>query len=269
MADKINPLPSMSRVVPGSTATLDLKLGPTYKRVFFECTGTALLASHIGKIRVLIDGKEVHVYKNLQRLIDMNAYYKRGADTVNQFCLHFDRAEMHSLAARRAPGFGTADVQTFNIEIELSAGAPANITMKAYAHVDTDPAPLGLIFKVREIPFSSAVAGVVEVDKLVRGPWYAAMHCFKSDITNIEVIVNNTVVVDAPKSILERMQKEASPVQRVPMTSQATSVDLVTEGDMFRAFVTGSLKDFRLKLTLATAGAVDIVTETLDTLQGA
>jgi hypothetical protein len=268
MARKILKMPSISRVVAGSIATLELPIGPTYRRLIFNATGTALAISHVGRIDVLVDGKVVQTFKDLQRLIDINAYNNRGADAATQFAIHFERAELLDAVWRRAPGMGTADIQTFHVQLTIPSGAPANMTMDCFAEVDPAPQPLGLFFKVREYPFSSAVSGEVEIDKLPRGPLYSVMHLFKADINSVEVTANQVKVVEATKAVLERSQKEASPVKRVPLTAKATTVDLITDGDLAQSLDTSKLADFRVKMTLGTSGAVDIVAETLDTLQG-
>lgn len=269
MARKTIKLPSMSRVVAGSVATLELPVGPTYLALIFTASGTALAASMIKRINVLIDGKVVQTYKDLTRLMDLNGYYNHSADTAAQFMLHFFRAELVDLVYRRAPGIGTQDVQTFHIEIELDATASADIKMSAEAYIDPMPQPLGVFIKVREFPASSSVAGVLEADKLPRGPWYAAIHLFKADISAVEVEANQTKIVDATKGVLERVQKESSPKARVPVTAKATHIDMLTEGDLAQAIRTEALSDFRIKMTLDTSGSVDIITETLDTLAGA
>ncbi len=265
---KVLKLPSLSRVTAGSKATLELMTGPTYYSIVFSATGTALAASHFGRIDVYVDGKVVQTFKNLQRLIDFNSYYNRPTDTANQFALHFFRAEMMDAVYRRAPGMGTADVQTFHIEIEIDATAPADIAVTANAMVDPVEQPLGAFIKVREYPYSSAVSGKVEIDKLPRGAFYSAIHLFKSDISAVEVEADSVKLVDASKTVLERFQKEASPVARVPVTGSATHIDFVLEGDYQQAIQTNILKDWRVKMTLDTSGAVDIVTETLDSLGG-
>ena len=273
MARKIIRLPSMSRVTPGAKATLELPIGPTYRRLMFSVTAAAGLdATDIGRIDVLINGKVVQTYKNLDRLNKLNAYYNRGADTMAataaEFALHFERAELMDTVYRRAPGMGTADVQTFHIEIDIAGAAPADIAITAHAEIDPERQPLGVFYKVREFPFSSSVAGQVEIDKLPRGGWYSVIHLFKADITAVEVEGNQTKVIDATKAILERTQKEASPIKRVPQTATATHVDFITDGDLSQSLRTDLLNDFRIKATLGTAGAVDIVAETFDTLQG-
>ncbi len=261
-------LPSLSRVVAGSKATLDLSTGPTYFNIVFSATGTALAVAHFKRIDVFLDGKVIQTYKNLQRLIDINSFFNRAADTANEFVLHFFRPEMMDIVYRRAPGIGTADVQTFHIEIELDAAAPADISIDAHAMIDPVPQPLGSFFKIREYPFSSAVAGLVEIDKLPRGAFYSVIHMFKSDISSVEVELDGVKVVDASKAVLEREQKEASPEKRVPVTASATHIDFTLEGDIAQSVQTDRLQDFRVKMNLDTPGAVDIITETLDTLGG-
>ena len=268
MARKLLKMPSISRVVAGSIATLELPIGPTYRRLIFTATGTGLDVTDIGRIDVLVDGKVVQTYKDLQRLFDINAYYSRAADTASQFAIHFERGELMDAVWRRAPGMGTADVQTFHVQLTLVGAAPVDMTLNCYAEVDPQPMPLGLFFKVREYPFSSAVSGDVEIDKLPRGPLYSVIHLFKADVSAVEVTANQVKVFDGTKAVLERTQKEAVPLKRVPVTAKATHIDLITDGDLAQSLDTSRLGDFRIKMTLATSGAVDIVAESLDTLQG-
>ena len=157
-------------------------------------------------------------------------------------------------------------MQTFHIEIQLASGAPADLAMKAYALVDPIRQELGAFFRIREFPFSSPTAGVFEADKLPRGAWYSVIHLFKADISNVELVANDVKLIDATKSILERIQKGASPVKRVPVTAKATHIDMITDGVLLDSLPTANLSDLRVKMTLDTSGSVDIVTETVDTL---
>lgn len=264
-------LPSLSRVVPAATATLELPLGVTYEKVIFEVSAAAGLdLTDIGRINVLIDGKPIQTFKDLTRLTDLNVYYNRDADTVSatkmQFVIHFNRAELLDNTWRKAPGIGTDDVQTFHMEIDIAAAAPADIAIKAWAVVDPIRQKIGAFFRIREFPANSSVAGVLEADKLPRGAWYSAIHLFKSDISSVEVTANDVKIVDATKSILERIQKGSGVIRRVPLTGKATHIDLITDGDLLDSLPTANLQDFRVKMNLDTAGAVDIITETIDTL---
>jgi hypothetical protein len=112
-------LPSMSRVVPGAKAVLELPIGPTYERLLFSVSAAAGLdASDVGRIDVNIDGKTIQTFKNLQRLIDVNGYWGRDADSVAAtamvFAIHFNTPEMESNLMRRAAGIGTSDVHGRN-----------------------------------------------------------------------------------------------------------------------------------------------------------
>lgn len=269
---KIVKLPSISQVVAGSTASLQLPLGNTYEKLLFKATAAANLnTADIKRINVLIDGNVVQTYKNLDRLIAINGYYDRETDTVTgdtaiEFAIHFARAELLDNVWRKAPGFGTIDVQTFHIEIELADDAPADVNLTAHALVDPIQQKLGAFFRIREFPVSNATAGVFEVDKLPRGAWYSVIHAFKADISKVEVEANQVKIIDATKSILERTQKGASPVKRVPASAAATHIDMILDGNLLDSLQTANLSDFRLKLTLDTEGAVDVVTETLDNL---
>lgn len=264
MAKKHIKLPSVSRVVKGSTAVLEIPIKPTYHNIMFTLTGTALDAAHIGKIRVLANGKEVQTFANLQRLMDLNKYWNRSADTVNQFMIHFTDNGYDQLAYKRAPAFGTNDLQTFTIEMDIAAGAPDDITMKAQAFIDTVPQALGVYTQIRDYGISSAVAGVVENDKLPKsGDVYKAIHIFKSDISNVELLVDGVQVIDATKAILERAQKNVYPVARVPQSAKATHIDFLLEGDAGDLMNTRGVSDLRMKMTFDTVGLASIVTETL------
>jgi len=98
---------------------------------------------------------------------------------------------------------------------------------------------------------------------------YAASPLFKADVSAVEVEANQVLIVKATKAVMERTQKEASPTKRVPQTASATHIDFVNEGDFAQAIKTDNLQDFRIRATLDTSGSMNIVTETLDTLNAA
>ncbi len=267
MAKKIIELPSISRVVAGSTAILELPINPTYHDIVFSLTGTALAVAHVGQIRVLVNGNEIQRYTNLQRLMDLNAYYGRATDTVSEFQLSFARDEYNELAYKRAPALGTQGLQTVTIEMDLQAEFPANGTIVARAMIDTVPQPLGVFNRIREVGLSSSVVGVVETDKIPKsGAVYQAIHCFKSDISRIEFEVDGVKVISSNKATLERLQKAVRPVARVPQTAKATHIDFLLEGDAGDLLNTQNVNDIRARLTFDTVGQCDLVLEQLDVL---
>lgn len=268
--------PSLSRVGPGNRSTLELVVGPTYYGLIFNISAAAGLdVTDIGRIDVLMNGRVVQTYKNLQRLMDINAFYNRVADTVGataiEFGLHFFRGEMADSVYKRLPGIGTQDLGTFHIEMDIAAAAPADIAIKAHAIINPIAEPLGAFVNIREYPTSFSTSGEQEIDKLPKGDWYTAIHLFKSDISKVEVVTDNgsgpVKVVEATKAVLERYQKNASPIKRVPVTASCTHVDFTAlDGNLQDTLPTAGLRDFRIKPTLTTSGAVDVVAETYSTL---
>ena len=267
MAMKLISLPNLSRVQPGSKATLEMPVGPTYHRIIFAASGTALAVGHIGQIQVKINGKTVQTFANLQRLIDLNAFHGNSADSETSFALHFFSGDMAE-SWRRLPGVGTGDVATFHIEIQLDGAFPADGAIRAYAQIDPARQNLGAFMQVREFPTSTAVAGWLELDKLPRSPFYRAIHFFKPDANEIQIKTNLVEVIDATKAILHRAAKEARPVARVPVDARATHVDFtMLNGEInYDALSMQDVTDFRVRANLASSGSIDIVTETLDVL---
>lgn len=265
-------LPSMSQVAAGSKASLQIPLGPTYERFVFVVTAAAGLdASDIGRIDVVINGNAKMTWKNLQRLIDINTYYKREADIVTatrmEFAIHLNRAELIDTLWRQAPGIGTLDLQTLHIELDIPGTAPADIKIKAYAQVNPVRQNIGAFFTIKEFPFAPNTGGDFDISSLPVGPWYAVIHAFNPNVNAVQVQANDVLLVEQPKEVLERFQRGADVKAREPLTAKATHIDFITSGNLLDSLPTEGVKDFRIKLNMGAAGQVDIVTETLDTLQ--
>jgi len=262
-------MPSGSRIDPGKKATFEVPLGYMHERLTFRVTGTAVAVANINRINVMIDGKRVMTFKTLQRLFDFNQHYNRATDTIGEFCLHFFRGEYHDLAYRRAPGIGTEDVTTFVIEMEIDAAAPADIAIVGDTKTAGDNMPIGTFIKVLEYPADTSVAGELDVTKLPKGPFYQALHFAKSDVNHVYIEVDDKKVIDVDKAVLVRDQKEATPVKRNPVTASYTVVDFITDGDLAQAVDTSKIDSWIVRPTLGSAGAMDIIAETLDELKSA
>lgn len=274
------PAPSFSpAAAPGSKAVLTLPIGPTYKRVDIVVTAASGLdASDIGRINVVMNGVIIQTFKNLQRLMDINSYHARPADSMSgtaaTFSIHFASREFDSglplnpnaHAARLAPCMGTAGLTSLTVEMEIASGAPASIAMTANVVSIGDVQPPGQFMQIKEYPWASSVAAEVDYDKLLKDQSYACIHLFKSDINAVKIIQDDRIYVDATKSLLELDQKNAAPFARVPVSASATHVDFCLDGNIMDTFKTYGAQDLRMKLTFGTTGSVDIVTETLSGL---
>lgn len=269
MARKFTKLPSLANVQAGSTATLIIPRGVTYDNIHLEYTGVTL--AQITNIEVLINGKVIQSFTDGVRLQAINKHYKRNIK-AGVLTFHFVRPEMENLALRRMTAIGTADVQTFEIKFDIAAAAAAPV-IDAYA-VKSNQMPLGAIVKTKRFPASSATSGLKEIDNIPKEGRILAIHLFKSDISKVEVEVDDAKVYELKKVLGAGIQVDHG---RNPDNAVHTSVDFHLEGDPSQALVMNyvdgqgvlrKVQDFRIRPTLDTAGAFDIVVEYLTEFNG-
>ena len=269
MAKKHIQLPAVTRVAPSSVAFVEVPIGLTYETINFAMTGTGLAATMVDSIRLVANGQVLQEYLNLQQLIDINTFHGRVVDTAADWCLHLGNDDYNTLSEKNLESFGTADLQTLTIEITLGATWPVNGTIKGYAQVETTRQPLGVFNRIRQTVFNAPAVGDVEFDKIQRnGAVYKQIHFFKADINNVVLEADGVKIIDATKTVLERSQKNVRPFARVPQTAKATSLDFCLDGYYGDLFKTDGMNDLRARLTVASAGNIQIVTEQLDVFKG-
>lgn len=147
----------------GGTITIDVPVGPTYHAIFINGGAgvSKAMTALIGEIRIKINGKVQRV-RTASRINIMNELHgaqyaaKNGASasataSANVFSLPIFFAEpwRKNLAAQEGLAWGTGDVATFQIEIDLKADTFTTLTqISAQALIDDGPArPLGIITK--------------------------------------------------------------------------------------------------------------------------
>lgn len=264
-------MPSLTNVVPGSTATLNCPIGRSYDRLIFEYNKEIGL-EQIKNIRVEIDGKPVQEYKDVNQLTDINRYYGRYALGKNSaiedkryFSIWFSRPEMNSLDHQRVTRLGTTGVQTFQVSFDIAEGA-VNPSIVAHA-IQSDASPIGMITKVKQFVMSSSIAGQFEIDSIPKGPRILAVHFFKNDISYVEVEQNSRKIREGSRDLLTFLQRES---KRNVESSKKITVDFTLEADLYHSLETNPqfIKDQRFRLNLETAGEVRVVVEYLDFLAG-
>ncbi|MFP3343522.1 major capsid protein P2 [Halomonas sp. SIMBA_159] len=262
-------MPSLSNVAAGGTATLNMPVGRTYDKLTLDYSG--IERSQMQNIKLLIDGKPVMEFSDGAELASLNKYYGRH-DQAGFLTLWFVRPEMQSLEHQRVTALGTGNaagegrIQTLQLEIDIHPDA-ADPKIKAKA-VQSDPKRLGQMTKVKRFSYSSATSGAYEIDNIPKGPRIQAIHFIKEadDINHVEVEQNSRKVVEGEATLLRYMQKESG---RTPQ-SKILSVDFTQEGDIFQTLTTNPnrVQDQRFRLDLATAGAVTVLVEYIDTFAG-
>lgn len=254
-------LPSLSNVAAGSTSVLNLPLGRTYENIKLVYAGVTL--AQLKNIQLKANGKVFQRFADGNEIDLINKYYGRpAADGI--LTMWFVQPEMKTARDERITALGTADLKTLTLEFDIDAGA-ANPVITAHA-IQSEAAPFGLCTKVLRFPVNSAVTGVQEIDNLpTAGARIKAIHLLKSDVSAVELEINGFLAYEASKALSEQNQKDYA---RVPQTASATHLDFVLEGDMAQAVVTQGVQDMRLRQTLETAGATNILVEYYDGLAG-
>jgi hypothetical protein len=194
---RISQLPGFNGVAAGQTATLDLPVGPRYHVVWLQCANTAeaSVTSIIDEIRVKINGKTQRVMSatELNALNSMfcspsatlgtvatseYAWYEHTAATPdnNLIPIFFAEPWRPEIISKEGLAWGTGDVATFQIEVDLNA-TNTGVVLSAFAEVDNAVVtteglqramPMGPIVKWSRfnIPFSST--GWLDVQTLPR-----------------------------------------------------------------------------------------------------
>lgn len=260
MARKFNLLPSLTNVVGGSTATLNVPVGVTYHAIHFEYSGVTL--AQMKNIEVQINGKTIQEYVDGTRLQDMNKYYSRHTE-AGILTLWFDRIEYDNIMLRRTTAIGTANVSTFQIKMDIDAAATTPV-IKAFATVSPNR-PLELITKVKRWVVSNSATGTKEVSDIPREGRIPTMFFFKSDINDCEVQINGVRIYELGKALGGKVQADHG---RTPDDSKYTAIDFHLEGDPAQALAVQGVADFRLRPNFGTSGTADLVVEYLTTFNG-
>lgn len=261
-------LTNIQNVGPGQHMQIICPVRGTYDMIEMFYTGTAIARSHFTNLQVKCNGEAIWDFADGDDLDQLNDYYKYD-DTAGCLTFWFNRKHLKELADQRIFGIGTADLDTFTIEADIAAGAPADIAVTAQAQV-SEQSLLGVFTRIRRIPYNSAVSGQVDVDKIPLGPRIMALHLKKADVNDLEVYLDDAKIWEASKAQGEKYQKDHN---RTPITASMTHADWILEDDSAQALITEILSDpnrkkadLLLKPTLATSGAVTIYAEYMDTL---
>jgi len=252
-------LPSFSNVSAGSTAVLQVPLGYSYNAINLEYSGVTL--AQLQDIEVRINGKVMQSFVDGVRLQDINKYYDRNIES-GFVTLWFETPEFKEDFVR-STAIGTADVSTFDVAVNIDAGAAAPV-LKGHA-IRSNNLPLGAIVKFKRFSASAAAAGIKEIDNLPREARIKAIHLFKADISQAEIELDSTIFYDPSKTLGAKIQTD---YERVPDTAKMTTVDFTLHGDPMQALLVQNAFDFRLRALCDTAGAFDIVVEYLSGYSG-
>lgn len=258
-------MPSFNAVAVSQTAIANLPIGLSYhqlniryKRGATDAT-QAIFTADFTEMRLIVDG-DVKWRVTGAELLALNGYYGLydGGFTDGVLVMPFSRPWHRTSQSEDFTKYGTADVQTMTLEIDLSATAVApNLSLYA---VQGPNEPLGPHVCLRKFAYNAAATGVREIPDLPRGPYSVlAIHPVTANISDVEVEANQRLVFQADKPLAESYYEQT---QRVWQTGY-WHIDFAATDRLTDALPL-SLEDFRLKLNISVAGSFPILMERVE-----
>lgn len=267
-------MPSFVSVAAGSTASVTIPRGPTYRAFHLHCLNSPAAASEaemkagITAVRLKVNGVTRFEGSATDLLDPLSAYY--GIATVaGVLSIHLALPWLRTITGEDNLAWGTSDVDTLTMEVDLDAASDVD-AMTLYAEVDPVSQPLGLIREVHKIIVAPSATGTFETPDLPRRQ--GALMALHFDVTGaaaataVEIYADQVRMFDLAEVVSRAMLGYRG--ERVPQTDYL-HVDMIRLNRLDDAFPLANLSDFRCKLTVGTAGAIPIIMETLNAPLGA
>jgi hypothetical protein len=263
-------LPSPNSVGAGQTATLALPTGRRYFSValYYKLTAAqATIEADIPEIRILVNGIVQRRFSaaDLFMINALNGYtFKAG-----QIPIFFAEPWRRTVMGEEGLTWGTANVDTFQVQIDIAGGATAP-ALYAVAEVDSENAPLAGIVKWYKETYTSGGAQVLTIATLPKLDAYVRLHMRSALVTKAKVITDSVEVFEAT------LTENSHWISRRGYTQQANTFNLLFDDDsqitsarpMVKQIgmnngrpVFKQLDEFRLDLTCSGGGAIPIVIE--------
>ena len=190
------PLQSFNAVGAGQTATVPLSTNLRYHQIYIQYktnASQATIETDIEEIRIKVDGKVQRRFSAVE-LNKINAFNGYAFET-GMLPIFFSEPWRRSPEGEDALAWGTANVGTFDIEIDIASGATAP-KLTGFAVVDDVEAPMVDIVKwyKRTIPVSAT--GIHTESNLPKNvdEVYQRLHCFEtaaSDISGVDITLES------------------------------------------------------------------------------
>ena len=260
---------SFVAVAAGQTATLDLPTGPVYHGLQLSyATGTAggataaNIADEVTAVRIMVNGKVQRRFSG-RDLIAINAYHGRPF-REGILPIYFAEPWRRSIQGEDALAWGTADVDTLQVEVDLGDAA-TNPKLSCRVTKDDVRRPMGPIVKWRKYQVPITVAGVNTITNLPRTDPYFALHCDSDEIKSLAVKVDQTDVLDGTRAQLHGEaidfgakvpQADWTHIDFARTNRVADTQNMVDAAGM-------AVRELRFDFDMAAANSFDVVAEIL------
>jgi hypothetical protein len=261
-----NRITNIQPLAPGATATLVVGTGknaPTLDKLQLTLGGTTFNTTHITAIRGFIDGRQFFMEETGTVRNARSAYLGLTNDTA-EMNLDFTEPNARTAVEQNLTAIPLSQIQDLRFELDIAAGASANLTLRALAHYRA-PTTNPFIKKFFRIT-QGFQAGGEQIVYLPNGPRGGKLmrvwihEGVAGNITAAELRAKNAVGIEATRVELQKSQ------QRNRLVPQAGVVvlDFIEDGNLGGWFDTSVLADVELRLTGTAADTYRIYLEYAD-----
>jgi hypothetical protein len=195
MTRRIVELTDFNGVAAGQKATLKIDVGPIAVHAIFINYTTATagganqtnMEAELTRIRCNIDGVTQREFTAAE-LFAINAY--RGiAFRTGSLPVFFSELWRRTMQGEDSLAWRLGDVRTFQIEIEIDAGAtsPTLEGRMIYEDIPANQSAMGPIVKWKRFNIPVSATGVRNESGLPKQDHYYSIHCFSPDIDNVRL----------------------------------------------------------------------------------
>lgn len=261
-------LPSPNGVAAGQTATLEIPTGGVYHGIQLVYTTTTAgganqtnMEAELTQFRLKVNGNVQRTF-SMAELIDMNA--RRGiAFATGIVDIFFSEPWMRTPGGEDELAWGMADVTTFQLEIDIAAGAGAP-TLTGLAVWENVTRTMGPIVKWKRYSFTAAGAGIFTLTTLPKQDGYYSVNAMSALVTDVEVKVDQVTKFKASLAQATAYYARsgiAVPANMFPIIFNPT--DRVTDVLSVMKAANTPINELRFDLTASGAGTFTLLTETV------
>lgn len=260
-------LPSFNAVAPGQTATLDIPLGNLYHGlVLTYTTATAGGANQVNmeaeltEFRLKVDGKVQRRFSMAE--LNVLTGFRGIPFQTGIVPIFFSEPWRRTIQGEDALAWGTADLNTMTLEIDIDAGA-SSPTLEARGVINRIARPMGPIVKWRKFNANAGGAGLFNIQTLPKIDSYYGVHFATASIDNARALLDQVETWNFTEAQMQAFLTNEG------LTPQTGYYHLVWDATNRLAdslpMVVGDRRagDFRIDLTMAAAASFDYITETL------
>lgn len=258
---------NLQNVAPGNTATLKIasgKGGATLDKIRLKISGTAATAAHIERIRGKANGR-IFLDEGGGSLVNKRDDYRGVFNSTDYVVIDFTEPKARNGAVEQLlASVPLSLLQDCSFEIDIAAGAPSDIAIKAEIEVRR---PTQNPFILKKLQTSQAFAASGE--QIIYLPTGGAGGKMKrvwihentpGTITDAQIRVGNSVAWETTRANLEHSQKENG------LTPQAgiMVLDFIEDGNLSGVLDTGNAPNTELRLQSTAANSYTIYYELID-----